>query len=301
MYYLYTITNKKTNKKYLGMTSNPHQRESRHFSDLRGNRHHCAYLQRSFNKHGEENFVFEIIFENMTEEKASRIEEMYLVNHYDNLYNTSKKSGGGDLISYHPEIDRIKEQHSIAGLIWWKTKSEEEKKEFGDKFRGEKNAMYGRTHAPEAREKISSAHKGRKISEERKKTISEAQRERFSVLGEREKVSERNRKRYEDPEERNKTSLANKKRFENPEERETIRKASRKRNQKDYKVFFPDGDTMEFTNLIDIIEYFMENHSIGRWTINSLLKTGQTWNPFYEKHKYLTGLKITVNENKSKN
>lgn len=49
------------NKIYVGSSKTLARRARGHFNALRGNRHENKYLQRAFNKHGENNFVFEII------------------------------------------------------------------------------------------------------------------------------------------------------------------------------------------------------------------------------------------------
>ena len=58
---IYKITNKKNNKVYIGSSINLKSREYKHFWMLRKNIHDNIFLQRSFNKDGIENFIFEII------------------------------------------------------------------------------------------------------------------------------------------------------------------------------------------------------------------------------------------------
>lgn len=60
---IYRILNRKNGKFYIGSTKNYNNRVARHLSDLRTNKHHCLPLQKSFNKYGEKNFIFEIIEE----------------------------------------------------------------------------------------------------------------------------------------------------------------------------------------------------------------------------------------------
>lgn len=213
MYCLYIITNKTNNRKYLGITMNFNKRKNAHLGSLRRNKHHSIYLQNSFNKHGEDNFEFSILFDNLPKEKAGWLEEFYLEEYYDNVYNVSKKSSGGDLISYHPELEEIREKHRLNGIEWWNSLSEEERREHALKTSGEKNGMFGKTHSEEAREKISLTHTGRKHSEEARKNMSDAQKKRFEDPVVRQKQSEANRKRYENPEERRKTGEATRRVF----------------------------------------------------------------------------------------
>lgn len=210
---LYIITNKATNKKYLGITKDFKKRKLAHLGLLRRNQHHSMHLQNSFNKHGEDKFEFSILVDDLSREKAGWLEEFYLQEYYDNIYNVSKKSSGGDLTSYHPNLEEIREKHRTNRINWWNSLTEEEKAFYVLKTAGELNGMFGKTHSREAREKISRAHSGRKHTELAKKNMSLAQKERYKDPKEREKCSEANRKRYEDPEERRKTGEASRKAF----------------------------------------------------------------------------------------
>ena len=103
--YIYQIRNVINNKKYYGKTKDINKRKKRHFRDLDHNSHHCIYLQRAYNEYGKDNFVFEILFENLTEEEAEKKEYELINEDYNNNYNCSKNSTGGDLISYNPNRD----------------------------------------------------------------------------------------------------------------------------------------------------------------------------------------------------
>lgn len=58
---IYRITNLINGKFYIGSSHHTPDRWSQHKSQLRLNKHGCRYLQRAWNKHGEVNFVFEVI------------------------------------------------------------------------------------------------------------------------------------------------------------------------------------------------------------------------------------------------
>ena len=110
MFIIYEIKNKITGKRYIGSSKDYKVRWKRHLNELLKDKHHCSYLQRSFNKHGSEAFSFSIIKElNSIEEMLS--EEELLLNSNEDLFNSSKQASGGDLISYHPDIENIKEKH----------------------------------------------------------------------------------------------------------------------------------------------------------------------------------------------
>ena len=125
MYTLYKITNNINDKIYIGSTKNLKNRENRHRSDLSRNKHHSLYLQRFYNKYKDNlQLSFEIISSGHTKEEIKILEEECIEKYYENSFNMSKKSSGGDLISYHPNRDiivnkmvkTIKEQRSL-GLI----------------------------------------------------------------------------------------------------------------------------------------------------------------------------------------
>lgn len=68
---IYMILNIITNKCYVGSTKFFKTRRYQHFNELRKNKHYNEYLQRSWNKHREENFKFIVL---------ERIEDISLLN-----------------------------------------------------------------------------------------------------------------------------------------------------------------------------------------------------------------------------
>jgi group I intron endonuclease len=58
---IYKITNLNDNKVYIGSSINVTKRQYKHFWMLRNNKHDNLHLQNSFNKFGEDSFLFEII------------------------------------------------------------------------------------------------------------------------------------------------------------------------------------------------------------------------------------------------
>lgn len=94
--YLYTITNKITGKQYVGKTYHLKHRWEEHLSDLRNNKHHSTKLQRSYNKHGENNFKFEYqIVEIHSPEELSLL-EIKTIEEKDTYYNGYNETLGGD-------------------------------------------------------------------------------------------------------------------------------------------------------------------------------------------------------------
>lgn len=88
MYYVYKITNQINNKIYIGKASDPYVRWHVHKTTARlgannpiyEGRGAYNYIHRAINKHGEENFLFEIIAEFRSEEKSFAHEILLIKN-----------------------------------------------------------------------------------------------------------------------------------------------------------------------------------------------------------------------------
>lgn len=174
MNYIYEIRNLVTDKRYIGRTKEPQKRKYRHFNDLKNGKHHCLYLQRSYDKHGCENFKFTIIEEVKNFKEACEREEFYLKSN-EELYNTSVLSSGGDLISYHPNRANIIKKIAEASKKTWESFSEEERERRSENLKGSKNPNYHNRGENSPlykvalseihKENISKALKGRKFSQ----------------------------------------------------------------------------------------------------------------------------------------
>lgn len=96
MYYIYKIENLQNHKKYIGLTNNIARRRSRHFTDLRGNRHDNSFLQKEFNIYGQNNFSFSIEYSgDITYEEISEKEKEY-IKKYDSYRNGYNQNEGGN-------------------------------------------------------------------------------------------------------------------------------------------------------------------------------------------------------------
>lgn len=72
---IYCIESIRDRKKYVGMSKDIHMRWAQHRADLRGNIHHNANLQESWNRFGGENFEF-VVLEECNEEESEWINEI---------------------------------------------------------------------------------------------------------------------------------------------------------------------------------------------------------------------------------
>lgn len=92
---IYYIENLINNKKYIGQSNNIKDRWRRHISELNKNKHHNDYLQKSWNKYGENNFMFEIIEYCSIENLDDR--EQYWIDFYNTMdrdFGYNLKTGG---------------------------------------------------------------------------------------------------------------------------------------------------------------------------------------------------------------
>lgn len=69
---IYRILNKTTNTRYIGSSKDIAGRWKNHLYQLRIKKHHCSYLQNSYNLHGFQDFSFEVIEICKTEELPYR-------------------------------------------------------------------------------------------------------------------------------------------------------------------------------------------------------------------------------------
>lgn len=93
---VYSITNIKNGKLYIGSSKHIHRRWREHKNLLNKNMHHSKHLQKAWNKYGEDNFIFEIVEE--CDEDLLITREQYYIDLYssaDNYYgyNISEVAG----------------------------------------------------------------------------------------------------------------------------------------------------------------------------------------------------------------
>lgn len=87
---VYMIKNTMNGKIYIGSSNNIHKRWGEHRYSLKGNKHINCYLQNSWNKNGENNFVFSILEESVNKKECLiNTEQKYI-----DLYDSSNRKKG---------------------------------------------------------------------------------------------------------------------------------------------------------------------------------------------------------------
>lgn len=180
---IYSITNIKNGKKYIGSAKNFKIRWNRHINHLKKNKHCNVYLQRIYNKYGLDIFKFEIIEKCEYNKDIILEKENYYIEYFDSKnskmgYNLSDASFG-DYLSNHPNKEQIIKKRSKTFHDKYDSLSKEERsKKWG--LIKEKNGMFGKTHTDDVKKKISNVHKGNKYRLNCK--ASEETREKLSFI-----------------------------------------------------------------------------------------------------------------------
>jgi group I intron endonuclease len=154
----YILTDTITGKFYVGSSGNIRRRLTRHFSDLRNGNHHCAPLQEIW---VDDDRIRTTTIVTDTRESAYDLEQDLLEKFKDSPYllNVSLGARGGDTLTRHPQRQLLIENLKNAILHRYSQMTVEERKKLYGKS-GRANWMWGKTHSPEARAKISKANLG---------------------------------------------------------------------------------------------------------------------------------------------
>lgn len=145
---IYSITNIKNNKKYIGYSIDIKRRWQTHKRDLKNNKHENEHLQNAYNLYGESNFIYEIVELCSIDEIKER--EMYWIKHYDSKKNGYNMSDGGDGILNPTKDVREKISKKLKG---------KNNGMYGVPLPIEKRGMLGKHHTAEARRIMSEKSK----------------------------------------------------------------------------------------------------------------------------------------------
>lgn len=173
---IYKIKNIFTGNFYIGSTAQSfRKRFERHLATLRKGTHHNQYLQRSFQKYGEESFVLYPIEFVPPEECVSR--EQDWMDALKPAYNACPNAGSTFGVKLSVGT-RAKMSEAGKG----RTCSADTRRKISEAHKGSKYFL-GRTHSVETRVKMSAARKGRTTTAETRRKISESKKGNKNCLG----------------------------------------------------------------------------------------------------------------------
>lgn len=154
--YVYTITNIKTEKQYVGITINIKRRKRDHFTALKMDKHYNSHLQHDFNKYDRDKFKF-VVIEETTENKVYKREKFWIkkLNSFRNGYNFNLGGKGAKLDEEHPWLGKQLPQYMKDKISKTVSKS----------ISGEKHPFYEKHHSEETKKKISKTLKGKSLNE----------------------------------------------------------------------------------------------------------------------------------------
>lgn len=183
---VYKITNQINGKIYIGSAKCFQVRASQHHNSLKNNKHQNKHLQASFNKHGSDAFLFEVL-KVVSGDKKTRtaVEQSYfdmiLKNEKWNLcFNFSKKAIAKDRSCFSNTPDETSKKLKAAQKRLWKD--------------------------PEHRKKLSEARKEMWKNPEYREKMKVAMRKVFDSPEYKQKLSEARKKTWQDPKYRKKMS-----------------------------------------------------------------------------------------------
>lgn len=188
---IYKIASKATGRFYIGSAKIFNLRKAGHLCDLRNNKHHSIFLQRNYNKYGQEDLVFEIV-EEVPDINNLIGREQYYIDLLKPHFNIAPKAGSTLGIKKPEHVkQKLRELNTGEKNRFYGRQHSEETKEvirkkkigqsagernyfFGKRFTGDKNYMFGRTHTEDAKAKIREARSRQVFSEDTRRKMSES-------------------------------------------------------------------------------------------------------------------------------
>ena len=160
MFVTYAIINKTNGKMYIGSSQKIGVRLDRHFRELEKGTHHCKPLQADFTNR-DDYTVKKIVVE--TREMAYELEQSLinqLVGEGDILYNVGLGVKGGDNLTRNPARVEIVARMTASVCKHFQELSPTDRKRIYGRP-GEQNGMFGKTHTPEVRKRLSEINLGK--------------------------------------------------------------------------------------------------------------------------------------------
>lgn len=91
--FIYTISNSVNGRKYIGQTFDLGGRWNRHLLSLRNKNHHNIFLQRAWNKYGEDAFIWDMVYDSDSRDEINKLEEDLIL---ENVGGYNIRPGGSN-------------------------------------------------------------------------------------------------------------------------------------------------------------------------------------------------------------
>lgn len=168
MGYIYLVTNKVNNKKYIGQSICKDIKSRWKQHKVKDSKTIGNYLLSAYNKYGIENFTYKIICI-CFDEDCNKYEEEYIKKYNTLVPNGYNLQTGGKRFYVKKENKTILkgENHPSYG----KKLSEEQKKKLSERMKGINNPNYGKKMSQEQKHKISTKMTGKILKQETKEKI----------------------------------------------------------------------------------------------------------------------------------
>lgn len=167
---IYEIKNIINNKTYIGQSLDIKGRWKGHLQDLENNKHHNIHLQQSWNKHGKENFKFNILEEVKEENKLTSREQFWM----DTKNSLNPKLG------YNIREAGIRGKHSketrdkISKIVKEKMSDQTIREKISSALKGKPSWSKGKKFSKQHIENMRLANIGKKVRFETKEKISKS-------------------------------------------------------------------------------------------------------------------------------
>ena len=160
---IYQIRNVVNGKIYIGSAVDSRVRFEKHRRHLRKGSHHCAHLQASWNKHGEDVFKFEIL--EVVYGDLLKAEQRWIDQYYGNgkCYNTARYADAPMRGRKHTEEAKKRMQEAqpkgASHYLYGKERTDEVKAKLSVALKGKENKMKGKSLSAQGKANIAAAIK----------------------------------------------------------------------------------------------------------------------------------------------
>ena len=155
---IYIVRNMNTFRVYVGQTANFKTRKQNHFNTLRNRKHYNKQLQRSFDKHGEGAFEFQVVFA-CSKETLTEHEDWILESYRNSPGGVYNQKGPADApMRGHSPSQETREKQRKAQL--GRTVPEHVRAKMSASSKGQQSHMKGKKHSVETIAKMKASQSG---------------------------------------------------------------------------------------------------------------------------------------------